>query len=203
MPLHRERDPDRWLRLAYAGGGVVTQVNDGCPSGPGCGGSMPSNSASSPAVVAVMLAALDVRAEHHVLEIGTGTGYNAALLAHRLGAERITSIEIDPDVATRARTALSNSGFGAVTVVTGEGAIGYPSGAPYDRVVVTAACHRVPYSWVAQARPGGRIVVPWADAYAGGLTLHPSTVTGTAWCPDCHRSAGAWLPVAVLAVGAK
>jgi Protein-L-isoaspartate(D-aspartate) O-methyltransferase (PCMT) len=99
-------------------------------------------------------------------------------VAHRLGAERITSIEIDPDVATRARTALSNSGFGAVTVVTGEGAIGHPSGAPYDRGVVTAACHRVPYSWVAQARPGGRIVVPWADTYAGALTLHPSTVTG-------------------------
>jgi protein-L-isoaspartate(D-aspartate) O-methyltransferase len=193
VPFYREQDPDRWLRLAYASDGVVTQVDDGCPSVPGCGGSMPSSSASSPAVVAVMLAALDTRAGHHVLEIGTGTGYNAALLAHRLGAERITSIEIDPDVATRARTALSNSGFGAVTVVTGEGILGYRSGAPYDRVVITAACNRVPYSWVAQAHPGGRIVVPWADTYAGGLLTLTVGNDGTAQGKIIAESDFMWL----------
>jgi protein-L-isoaspartate(D-aspartate) O-methyltransferase len=171
VPLHRERDPNRWLTLAYAGDGVVTQVDDGCPSGPGCGGSMPTSSASGLAMVAVMLAALDAREGHRVLEIGTGTGYNAALLAHRLGADRVASIEIDPEIAACARKALSDSGFGAVTVVDGEGELGYPPSAPYDRVVVTAACNRVPYSWVAQARPGGRIVLPWADTYAGGLLM--------------------------------
>ena len=67
---------------------------------------MPSSSASCPAMVAVMLAALEVREGHRVLEVGTGTGYNAALLAHRLGAERVTSVEIDSDLATHASKAL-------------------------------------------------------------------------------------------------
>ncbi len=108
---------------------MATQVDDGHPDVPGLGGSMPTSSASSPVIVAVMLAALDARQGHRVWEVGTGTGYNAALLAHRLGAEQVTSIEVDPDVATRARTALSANGFGAVTVITGDGALGYPSGA--------------------------------------------------------------------------
>ncbi|MBV9010671.1 MAG: methyltransferase domain-containing protein [Pseudonocardiales bacterium] len=164
VPLDREQGPDRWLRLAYAADdGVVTQVDDGCPAGPGGRGSLPSSSASGPVIVAVMLAALDVREGHRVLEVGTGAGYNAALLAHRLGAGQVISIEIDPEIATHARKALSEAGFGAVTVATGEGALGYPPGAPYDRVIVTAACNRVSYAWVQQTRPGGRIVVPWAD----------------------------------------
>jgi protein-L-isoaspartate(D-aspartate) O-methyltransferase len=169
VSLRREQDPDRWLQLAYADDGVVTQVDNGHASGPGLGGSMPTSSASGPVIVAVMLAALDAHEGHRVLEIGTGTGYNAALLAHRLGAEQVTSIEIDPDIAAHARKALSDAGFGAVTVVTGDGALGYPSGAPYDRVIVTAACNQIPYAWAAQTRPGGRILVPWADTYAGGL----------------------------------
>ncbi len=180
VPLHREQDPDRWLRLTYADDGVVTQVDDGCPGGPGLGGSMPTSSASGPVIVAVMLAALEVREGHRVLEVGTGTGYNAAFLAHRLGADRVTSIEIDSDIATHARKALSDTGFGAVTVVTGEGALGYPPGAPYDRVIVTAACNQIPYAWVAQTRPGGRIVLPWADTYSGGLLALTVADDGTA-----------------------
>jgi protein-L-isoaspartate(D-aspartate) O-methyltransferase len=194
VPLHREQDPDRWLRLAYAADdGVVTQVDDGCPSGPGVGGSLPSSSASGPVIVAVMLAALDAREGHRVLEVGTGTGYNAALLAHRLGAERVTSIEIDPDIATHARKALSTTGFGAITVVTGDGALGYPSGAPYDGVIVTAACNRVPYAWVEQVRPGGRIVVPWADTYAGGLLVLTVAEDGTACGGIVAESNFMWL----------
>jgi protein-L-isoaspartate O-methyltransferase len=101
VPLHREQDPDRWLTLAYgANHGMITQVDDGHPDGPGLGGAMPTSSASGPVIVAVMLAALDAHDGHRVLEIGTGTGYNAALLAHRFGTEQVSSIEIDPDVAT-------------------------------------------------------------------------------------------------------
>lgn len=99
---------DRWLRLAYeTGEGLATQIDDGTP-GPG----LPTSSASGPVIVAVMLAALDAREGHQVLEIGTGTGYNAALLAHRLGAERVASVEIDPEVAVRARKALAGAGYG-------------------------------------------------------------------------------------------
>jgi protein-L-isoaspartate O-methyltransferase len=81
LPLHREDDPDRWLRLTYAAGYdtyVVTQVDDGCPAGPGLAGSMPTSSASSPVVVAVMLAALDAHPGHRVLEIGTGVRHEVA-----------------------------------------------------------------------------------------------------------------------------
>jgi SAM-dependent methyltransferase len=67
--------------------------------------------------IAVMLCALDAHVGHRVVEIGTGTGYHAALLAHRLGAEQITTIEIDPDMATHARKALSDTGFGTVLIV--------------------------------------------------------------------------------------
>ncbi|MGH3781363.1 MAG: methyltransferase domain-containing protein, partial [Pseudonocardiaceae bacterium] len=129
LPVHREQEPDRWLELAYAPDrGVATQVDDGHPTGPWSGGSMPTSSASGPVIIAVMLAALDAHEGHRVLEIGTGTGYHAALLAHRLGAQRITSVEVDPDIATHARTALSDTGFGAVTVITGDGTHGYPPG---------------------------------------------------------------------------
>ncbi|MGH3841648.1 MAG: methyltransferase domain-containing protein [Pseudonocardiaceae bacterium] len=174
VPLQREQDPERWLELAYtADHGVITQVDDGHPTGPRLGGSMPTSSASGPVIVAVMLAALDAHENHRVLEIGTG--YNAALLAHRLGVEQVTSIEVDPDIASHARKALSDTGFAAVTVATGDGVLGYPAGAPYDRVIATATVNQIPSPWVAQTRPGGRILLPWPDTYTGGLlalTVH-------------------------------
>ncbi len=172
VPFQRAEDPSRWLQLAYAPQQfVITQVDDGNPVGPGLIGESISSSASQPNVVALMLAALAVEPGMTVCEIGTGTGYNAALLAHRLGTDHITTIELDPEVATRARSALSDSGFGAVTVITGEGAHGYPPRAPYDRVLSTAAVQRVPYAWVAQTRPGGRVVTPWGTAYLNGALL--------------------------------
>ncbi|MGH3928766.1 MAG: methyltransferase domain-containing protein, partial [Pseudonocardiaceae bacterium] len=170
LPLHRGDDPDRWLELTYLpDDAVITQVDDGHPSGPGLAGAMQTSSASAPDIVAIMLAALDAHEGHRVLEIGTGTGYNAALLAHRLGAEQVTSIEVDPDVAAQARRALSETGYGKVCTVTGDGALGHAPGAPYDRVIITAAVHQIPYSWVVQTRPGGRILLPWADSYTGML----------------------------------
>ncbi|MGH3839063.1 MAG: methyltransferase domain-containing protein [Pseudonocardiaceae bacterium] len=193
VTLHREQDPERWLTLAYAGDYVITQVDDGHPAGPGLGGAMPTSSASGPVIVAVMLAALDAHEGHRVLEIGTGTGYNAALLAHRLGAEQVTSIEIDPDIATHARAALSDTGFGAVTVATGDGALGYPAGALYDRVIATAAANRIPYPWVAQTRPGGRILLPWADTYTGGLLALTVNDDGTAQGNIVAESNFMWL----------
>jgi protein-L-isoaspartate O-methyltransferase len=84
------------MRRAYTSTVVIIQVDDGHPSGPGKRGCYITSSASPPEVVALMLAALDAEPGMRVLEIGTGTGYNAALLAHRLGAQNITSVEIDP-----------------------------------------------------------------------------------------------------------
>ncbi|MGH3930126.1 MAG: methyltransferase domain-containing protein [Pseudonocardiaceae bacterium] len=196
VPLRRDDDPDRWLRLSYATGyddAVITQIDDGHPDGPGLGGSMPTSSASSPVIVAVMLAALDAHPGHRVLEIGTGTGYNAALLAHRLGADHITSIEIDPDVAAQARKVLSDTGYGEVEVITGDGALGYPPGAPYDRIIATAAVNRIPYPWVAQTVPAGRILLPWANSYTGALVALTVDEHGSASGGIVGESSFMWL----------
>ncbi len=172
VPFHRTEDPDRWLRQAYAPKqALITQVDDGNPVGPGLIGDNISSSASQPNVVALMLAALEVEPGMTVCEIGTGTGYNAALLARRLGADHVTTIEIDPTVAAQARAALCATGFGTVTMITGDGAHGYPPRAPYDRVLSTAAVGQVPHAWVAQTRPGGRVLTPWGTAYLNGALL--------------------------------
>jgi protein-L-isoaspartate(D-aspartate) O-methyltransferase len=170
VPLRRSEDPQRWMEGAYANSSVCTQVDDGHSAGAdGCGFEVTS-SASMPAVVAQMLTALQVEPGMRVLEIGTGTGYNAALLAHQLGADNVVSVEIDPAVAEHARRALAATGYRAVSVITGDGAEGYPPGAPYDRVISTAAAAEVPHAWVAQTRPGGRVLTPWGTAfYPGGL----------------------------------
>ncbi|MGH4000828.1 MAG: methyltransferase domain-containing protein, partial [Pseudonocardiaceae bacterium] len=116
-----------------------------------------------------------------VLEIGTGTGYNAALLAQRLGAGNITTIEIDPVLATHARQALTTAGYGQVTAVTGDGTHGHPPSAPYDRIISTANVTQVPYAWVAQTRPGGRVLTPWGTPYYnGGLLSLTVAADGTA-----------------------
>lgn len=124
-----------------------------------------------PTIVAIMLGHLEAHPGYTVLEIGTGTGYHAALLAHRLGAQAVTTIEVDAELADRARRALIGAGFGDVTVVTGDGAEGLAPRAPYDRVISTAAVQRVPYPWVAQTRPGGLIVTPWGSEYENGNLL--------------------------------
>lgn len=191
VPLHREQDPQRWLSLAYDGEGVATQVDDGL--GDGLGGSLPSSSASAPSIVAVMLAALDAHPGHRVLEIGTGTGYNAALLAHRLGAAQVTSVEVDAAVAGQARAALAAAGYGDVCAVVGDGALGYPPGAPFDRVIATVGVHDIPYAWVEQTRPGGRLVLPWANTYAGGLVVLTAADDGTATGSIVAESSFMWL----------
>ncbi|MGH3925294.1 MAG: hypothetical protein ACRDTT_20945, partial [Pseudonocardiaceae bacterium] len=96
-PLHRSDDPQEWMQRAYGAAAVIIQVDDGHPAVPGQRGHYITSSASQPNVVALMLNALDTQPGMRVLEIGTATGYNAALLAHRLGPRNVTSVEIDPD----------------------------------------------------------------------------------------------------------
>lgn len=183
VPLRRCEEPDEWLRRVYGPRYIVTQVDDGAPAGSGGRGRVATSSASRPDIVALMLDAGQIEPGMRVLEIGTGTGYTAALLAHRLGPRNVTTIEVDPDLAARARAALATAGYGEVTVVTGDGAAGHPLGAPFDRVLSTVAAPRVPYAWVAQTRPGGLVVTPWTSAYkpAGLLSLtvaEDGTATG-------------------------
>ncbi len=113
---------------------------------------------SQPYIVAVMTELLAARPGDSVLEIGTGSGYQAAVL-DALGA-RVHSIEIVPELAAAARELLAKTGHGEVTVVEGDGWLGLPGKAPFDRILVTAAPDRVPEALVEQLRVGGRMVLP-------------------------------------------
>src|SRR5437016_377090 len=108
-----------------------------------------------------MLDSLDVQSGHSALEIGTGTGWNAALLSQRVGdTGRVVSVEVDSEVAQCARRALKAAGYTPL-VVTADGTQGYAPAAPYDRVINTASVHTIPRAWIDQTKPGGVIVTPW------------------------------------------
>jgi protein-L-isoaspartate(D-aspartate) O-methyltransferase len=120
-----------------------------------------TSSASAPGIVAAMLAQLDVRPGHRILEIGAGTGYNAALLARLAGpAGQVTTVELDPGIAAEASKALAAARYGHVTVIAGDGEYGHAPDAPYDRIIVTAGAWDLPAAWADQLAPGGLLVVP-------------------------------------------
>jgi protein-L-isoaspartate(D-aspartate) O-methyltransferase len=120
----------------------------------------PTSSSSQPAIMAEMLEMLGLRAGQRVLEVGAGTGYNAALLAHLVGEQgRVTSVELDADTAVGARRALVTGGV-PVRVEVGDGARGWPDAAPFDAVIATASTDTLPRAWFDQLRPGGTLVVP-------------------------------------------
>jgi protein-L-isoaspartate(D-aspartate) O-methyltransferase len=119
------------------------------------------SSASQPGVVGAMLEQLDTRPGHRVLEIGAGTGYNAALLAYLVGsAGEVTTVDIDAEVVEGTRRNLDAAGYAGVRVIYGDGDDGYPAAAPFDRIIVTAGAWDIPPAWLEQLAPGGRIVVP-------------------------------------------
>lgn len=170
QPIDREIDPQWWWQVVTSDTAIMTQFDNGATVWPDTTGDRPTSSASRPSLVLSMLAALDVHEGHRVLEIGTGTGYHAALLAARLGDDAVSTMEIDTTVAQRAHANLSAAGY-APTMIIGDGGAGYPAGAPYDRIIATASVRpgQVPYPWIAQTRPGGIIVSPWGPDYHNGV----------------------------------
>ncbi|GAA0947975.1 methyltransferase domain-containing protein [Nonomuraea longicatena] len=157
--IDRDTHPDEWLEAVASNDFIVTQVADGAASLRDGKGTF-SSSNSAPSTVTTLLDLLDPEAGHRVLEIGTGTGWTAALLSHLVGAGGgVISIEVDPHVAEQAAKNLADA---PVRLVVADGADGWPDGAPYDRVHVTCAVRSIPYAWIQQARPGAVIVAPYS-----------------------------------------
>ena len=118
---------------------------------------------SQPYIVGYMTDVLRLEPEHRVLEIGTGSGYQAAVLAEI--ARQVYSIEIVPELAERARRTLGEIGYRNIELRTGNGYLGWPDRAPFDRIIVTAAPPEIPKALVDQLAVGGIMVVPVGTSY--------------------------------------
>ncbi|MEU3558662.1 methyltransferase domain-containing protein [Kitasatospora sp. NPDC006786] len=160
--IDRNERPVEWGELVGSDIPLVTRLDED--------GRTPSSSSSMPTVVAQMLRHLQVSDSMRVMDIGTGTGWTAALLARRLGVENVTTVELDPELSGAARRRLAANRL-PVRAVVGDGMLGHPAAAPYDRVHVTAAVQRVPGALIEQTVPGGVIVVPYGTAFCNGGLL--------------------------------
>jgi protein-L-isoaspartate(D-aspartate) O-methyltransferase len=152
VPRHLFVPGERDLQKIYSDTYILTKMLNG----------VPISSSSQPAMMAIMLELLDLQPGQRVLEIGAGTGYNAALLAHIVGEHgRVVTIDIDEDIVQAARAHLVAAGCPQVQVQLGDGVIGYPDLAPYDRIILTACTSDVALAWLAQLKPGGRLLAPF------------------------------------------
>jgi protein-L-isoaspartate(D-aspartate) O-methyltransferase len=155
--------PGYSLEEVYRDQAIVTKNESG----------VPVSSSSQPAMMAMMLEQLDVQPGLNVLEIGAGTGYNAALLRELAGPSgAVTTIEIDPEIVAWARERLALAGYAQVQVVEGDGGHGWPPGAPYDRIELTVGAADIAPAWVEQLKPGGILVLPlWVNTVQLCLAL--------------------------------
>ncbi|MCX5194435.1 ATP-grasp peptide maturase system methyltransferase [Streptomyces sp. NBC_00249] len=175
-------EPAEWTEIAYSDESLVTQLDNHLTAdqAPGPVPGIPTSSSTDPRLVLEMNEELEVEDGHKVKEIGTGTGYSTALMCHRLGEDNVTTIEVDPGVAARADAALEAVGFSTWTV-TGDGLLGLPRRAPYDRTIATCGVRRIPYTWVRQTRPGGIILATIGSLTTGtGLAKVSVREDGTA-----------------------
>jgi protein-L-isoaspartate(D-aspartate) O-methyltransferase len=151
VPFDRDRPDDASLEQIYSDRSLVTRIDGFCAT----------SSTTAPQLMAWMLEALELRPGLRVLEIGTGTGYNTALLAELVGDPGLVyTMELQQEVVDQARLSLEAEGYGGVHAVAGDGFHGFPTGAPYDRIIATVGCSDVSPRWVEQLAEDGIMVVP-------------------------------------------
>src|SRR5437868_1470793 len=122
---------------------------------------MSISASSQPTIMAIMLELLELEPGQRVLEIGAGTGYNAALMAHIVGETgQVVTIDIDEDIVESAREHLAAAGFDRVQVVCGDGGLGYSAAAPFDRIILTVQAWDITPAWWEQLKPGGQLLLP-------------------------------------------
>lgn len=172
--IDHSTDARLWHHAAETDCAIITQWDDGAHTGRAAG-TLPTSSSSQPSLVMSMLRDLDVEQGMRVLEIGTGTGWTAGLLTHRLGAGNVVTVDIDDDVAEDARRRLYAAGL-RPTVVARDGMAGDPAGVPYDRIIATCGVRQIPAAWIEQVRPGGIILAPWGTAFSNRDALVKLTV---------------------------
>ena len=171
------------------------------------GEGLPVSASTQPVMMAIMLRQLGPRPGHRVLEVGTGTGYNAALIACLVGnQESVVTIDVIPELIEQARGNLTAAGYAGVRVVRGDGAADAPDYAPYDRIIVTTGTWDFPPQWWTQLRPGGRIVLPLSirgiQLSVGLDNADDHLVSGSACRCSFIRMAGAMSgPASLIALG--
>ena len=175
-------EPQVWLDSVYSDTTLVVQRRSRSAEvwGFGENDALPTSSSTMPSLMVEMLELLHVQPGHRVLEIGTGTGYNAALLSHRLGHKNVVSIDIDPDLVDIAKSRMTALGY-APTLQVGDGRAGVPEHCPYDRIIATCAVSDVPLAWIEQLVPGGSMLINLRGEFAGVLcflTKHDDEVVG-------------------------
>jgi protein-L-isoaspartate(D-aspartate) O-methyltransferase len=155
---------------------------------------LPLSSSSQPAIMALMLEQLELREGMRVLEVGAGTGYNAALLSLLVGVRgRVVSVDVDREIAAAARRALKEGGY-RVRVVHTDGRAGFPNAAPYDRIIVTASTEEVPRAWSRQLADGGLLEAPLRLDRAG-MQVIPVLRKARAGFRSVRAVAGGFMPL--------
>ncbi|MGW6456685.1 ATP-grasp peptide maturase system methyltransferase [Streptomyces sp. NPDC055078] len=185
-PVTAELDPERWLTAAYTDQSLVTQLDGDEPDWdnpePRDGGS-PTSSSTLPSLVLRMWRDADLAEDQDILEIGTGTGYSTALACERYGSDAVTTLEVDNHRLEQAATALYGLGY-TPDLAVADGLYGYWPSAPFDRIVAACSVRTVPRAWIAQTRPGGKILTTLGGWQFGfGRTLLTVHDDGTASGP--------------------
>ncbi|SFC12186.1 methyltransferase domain-containing protein [Streptomyces aidingensis] len=189
-------DASAWLAQVYADDSLITEV-DGVhaeEAGPSAVVGVPTSSSTAPSLMADMLDALDLREGTRVLEVGTGTGYNAALLCHLAGAENVTTVDHSAGLTSAAQERLNALGLHP-HVAREDGAKGFPARAPFDRIIATCSVRRIPNSWFDQCATGGLMVVPIKGTLAGGMLARLKKLPDGAAAGHILHTPAAFMPL--------